>query len=70
MSLPTLRRGSDGSAVKRLQGLLHAAGQRDSAIDGDFGPSTERAVKDFQRAKGLSVDGIVGRNTWTKLIKG
>lgn len=70
MSLPTLRRGSDGSAVKRLQGLLHAAGQRDSAIDGDFGPGTERAVKDFQRAKGLSVDGIVGPKTWTRLVKG
>jgi len=70
MSLPTLRRGSDGSAVKRLQGLLHAAGQRDSAIDGDFGSGTERAVRDFQRAKKLGVDGIVGRNTWTRLIKG
>jgi hypothetical protein len=70
MSLPTLRRGSEGGSVKRLQGLLHAAGQRDSAIDGDFGPGTERAVKDFQRAKKLGVDGIVGRNTWTKLIKG
>jgi hypothetical protein len=70
MSLPTLRRGSEGANVKRLQGLLHAAGQRDSAIDGDFGPGTERAVKDFQRAKKLSVDGIVGRNTWTRLVKG
>lgn len=70
MSLPTLRRGSDGSAVKRLQGLLHAAGQRDSAIDGDFGSGTERAVRDFQRTKKIGVDGIVGRNTWTRLIKG
>lgn len=70
MSLPTLRRGADGSTVKRLQGLLHAAGQRDSAIDGDFGSGTERAVKDFQRAKNIGVDGIVGRQTWTRLIKG
>lgn len=70
MSLPTLRRGADGAPVKRLQGLLHAAGERDSRIDGDFGPGTERAVKDFQRAKEIGVDGIVGRQTWTKLIKG
>jgi peptidoglycan hydrolase-like protein with peptidoglycan-binding domain len=37
-------------------------------VDGIFGPITEGAVKDFQQSKGLAVDGIVGQNTWPKLI--
>ncbi|KQR75763.1 peptidoglycan-binding protein [Rhizobium sp. Leaf341] len=58
-----LRRGSEGEAVDQLQRGLAAAGFYLLAIDGDFGPGTEAAVKTFQRARGLVVDGIVGRET-------
>lgn len=70
MSLPTVKRGDKGARVRRVQGLCHAAGQRHSAIDGVFGPKTEAAVKAVQRKGAPPVDGIVGRITWTYLVKG
>lgn len=63
---PTLRRAATGSAVLRLQSSLTEAGYRLTA-DGDFGVYTERAVKAFQKAQGLTVDGIVGPRTWALL---
>ncbi|GAB3847297.1 hypothetical protein GCM10029963_28510 [Micromonospora andamanensis] len=69
MALATLKRGSKGQKVKNLQGLANAHGAR-LAIDGDFGPLTERWVKVFQKSRGLKVDGIVGRLTYTALIAG
>jgi peptidoglycan hydrolase-like protein with peptidoglycan-binding domain len=50
-----------------LQQLLQARGFN-VAVDGIFGPATEGAVKDFQQSKGLAADGIVGPQTWPKLI--
>jgi peptidoglycan hydrolase-like protein with peptidoglycan-binding domain len=41
-----------------------------AGVDGDFGGATERAVMAFQQAQGLDVDGVVGRDTWTALLKG
>lgn len=64
---PALRLGSDGSDVEFLQQTLKEWGYDPGPIDGIFGARTERAVKDFQTAKRLSVDGIVGKNTWTAL---
>lgn len=58
---PTLRRGSQGDAVKLLQAQLRAV------IDGEFGPRTEAAVREFQRRNGLVPDGIVGPKTWALL---
>lgn len=58
-----LRRGSEGPEVERLQRALAAAGHYLLTIDGEFGPGTEGAVKTFQRARGLIVDGIVGEQT-------
>ncbi|TJX13617.1 LysM peptidoglycan-binding domain-containing protein [Tissierella creatinini] len=64
---PTLRRGSTGPKVRELQILLKNQGFDPGPIDGDFGPLTEAAVRNFQRSKGLLVDGIVGIATWTAL---
>jgi putative chitinase len=61
-----LRRGTFGEAVSELQQLLSAQGFA-LAIDGDFGAATELAVMTWQRQHNLTVDGIVGRNTWHSL---
>ncbi len=66
---PTLRLGARGAAVTNLQNRLRAHGYNVSA-DGDFGPRTADAVRSFQRAKGLGVDGVVGPATWAKLNGG
>ncbi|MDP2274471.1 MAG: peptidoglycan-binding protein [Archangium sp.] len=63
---PTLRQGARGAAVSNLQNRLRAHGYNVS-VDGDFGPRTAAAVRSFQRAKGLGVDGVVGPNTWARL---
>jgi putative chitinase len=57
-----LKKGSTGEDVKRLQEKLGV-----EAI-GTFGPKTEAAVKDWQKANGLKDDGIVGSTTWSKLF--
>lgn len=58
---PLLKRGDKGQWVRNLQKALGIA------IDGDFGPGTERAVKTFQASKGLTADGKVGAKTWAAL---
>jgi peptidoglycan hydrolase-like protein with peptidoglycan-binding domain len=65
----TLRRGDIGQAVTALQLALLEAGYslRVYGADGDFGKETEAAVKAFQKANGLAVDGIVGAKTWAAL---
>ena len=67
LSWQALRQGDSGRDVVTLQYLLRHAGQTLS-VDGSFGPGTDTAVRNFQRSKGLVVDGIVGGNTWEKLI--
>jgi len=59
---------STGDAVKVVQERLEAHGHNPGPIDGIFGPKTEAAVESFQRAAGLTVDGIVGPATWTALL--
>ncbi|MHA6263226.1 peptidoglycan-binding domain-containing protein [Arenibacterium sp. CAU 1754] len=56
-----LKKGLKGAPVKRLQEKLGIA------ADGDFGPGTEKAVRDFQAANGLAVDGIAGPDTFTAM---
>lgn len=64
---PVLHRGSEGEWVERLQiGLVEGA-YGVLAIDGDFGPATESAVKILQRARGLKIDGIAGPKTFAAL---
>jgi hypothetical protein len=58
-----LQRGSKGDAVKKLQQELNEILGTKLAVDGDFGPKTEAAVKSFQQQKHLKVDGIVGPQT-------
>lgn len=65
---PLLRRTNTGANVYALQYLLKAEGATITA-DGNFGPGTETAVKNFQQARGLAADGIVGPQTWSELIK-
>ena len=67
-----LRVGSSGSAVEQLQFWLNTLAQYESsipsvAVDGVYGSGTAGAVRAFQRRYGLSVDGVVGRATWTEL---
>lgn len=62
-----LRRGVRGEAVEQLQRALRAAGIYTMSIDGIFGAGTEVAVRGFQRREHLTVDGLVGKRTWTAL---
>ncbi len=64
---PTLQRGNDGYPVVLLQQKLNAAGYNAGSIDGQFGPRTLDAVRRFQAAHKLTVDGIVGPRTWSAL---
>ncbi|MGI9023026.1 MAG: M64 family metallopeptidase [Acidimicrobiales bacterium] len=67
-SLPTLRRGATGQAVRNLHGLLLAHGHDPRGIDGIFGPNTEAAVRASQRKPAIAVDGVVGPQTWGALL--
>lgn len=61
--------GCAGDRVKTLQRALKAAGYYSGSIDGTFGESTESAVKKFQSAKQMHVDGIAGTKTIAALNK-
>jgi len=62
-----LRRGDEKGQVKLVQEWLCLQGEH-VAIDGDFGPATELAVKDFQTKSSLAVTGIVDAVTFDHLI--
>lgn len=64
-----IRKGDKGENVKLLQEELNKVGYK-LTTDGDFGPGTEKAIMDFQKKKGLVVDGIVGEKTATLLRGG
>jgi peptidoglycan hydrolase-like protein with peptidoglycan-binding domain len=64
---PLLARGASGSVVTALQKGLkkYSTPATDpGAVDGDFGPKTEAAVKAYQQDRGVQADGIVGDQTW------
>ena len=67
VTLTQLSKGSKGQEVKSLQTLLNAKGAF-LDVDGSFGKLTDGAVRAYQRSKGLDVDGIVGKQTWTSLL--
>jgi hypothetical protein len=64
----SVRIGSRGEAVVALQKRLNHHGFGPLVEDGDFGRKTHDSVVQFQMAQGLSVDGIVGQNTWSELM--
>ena len=59
-----LKVGSKGDDVKKLQEKLG------TSVDGDFGPGTEKKVKEWQKSNGLVDDGIIGQLSWDKLKLG
>lgn len=72
IKLPVLRKGCQGASVKALQHLLIGNGCScgSSGADGDFGAATDAAVRAYQKSKGITVDGIAGADTWSKLLNG
>jgi hypothetical protein len=67
LTWPLEQEGSSGEDVRSVQYLLTAQGHPVS-VDGIFGPLTKGAVESFQAADGLAADGIVGNQTWPRLI--
>ena len=54
--------------TRYAQELLNKAGGYNLTVDGIYGQKTDAAVRNFQRNNGLAVDGILGKNTWSKLL--
>ena len=65
---PLLKIGANGIITKLLQEKLTSLGYGTNGVDGIFGNGTKNAVIKYQKSKGLSADGIVGQNTWRKLL--
>ncbi|WP_322760097.1 peptidoglycan-binding protein [Frankia sp. Cr2] len=67
LTWPMQKSGKTGETVRTVQFLLRVQGYT-VAIDGNFGPRTEAAVHGFQSSQGLTTDGAVGDQTWSRLI--
>lgn len=61
--MPVLQIGAIGAAVEFIQEFVNA-----EPVDGDFGPITKQRVIEYQTYKNITVDGVVGTETWTDLI--
>lgn len=70
ITLDQVCEGNMGKSVRLLQAILMAQGYScgPCGADGDFGRATAQAVRKYQLTKGLDVDGIVGVQTWNKLL--
>ena len=64
---PTIRKGSRGEYVTLMQTMLVNRGYSLGNVDGIFGARTDAAVREFQKANGLAVDGVCGPKTWAAL---
>lgn len=66
----TLRIGSTGLGVQKIQEYLNLLNRPSPnlVVDGNFGQRTASAVRVFQASSGLTVDGVVGNNTWDRVI--
>lgn len=67
VDLPIVQLGSQGKLVEALQQRLRIVGDYKGLCDGEFGKTTEVAVKSFQRRHSLTIDGVVGDRTWLSL---
>lgn len=65
-----VKKGHTGGTVRALQAALNGNGYDCGEVDGDFGAKTDEALRKYQRAKGLTADGIAGKDTWNKLMGG
>lgn len=61
------RENSQPGRMRDIQQALKNAGYYDGKIDGVKGKGTKKAIKEFQKANGLTADGVVGRRTWEAL---
>jgi peptidoglycan hydrolase-like protein with peptidoglycan-binding domain len=70
VELPILSKGTTGESVKALQTLLSGYGYScgKAGADGDFGNGTFQALKNYQKDKGLTIDGCCGAKTWSSLL--
>lgn len=59
--------GAMKPSAREVQQALKNAGFYQGTVDGKSGPQTKEAIKEFQRVHGLTDDGVVGKQTWTKL---
>ncbi len=64
---PVLRRGVKSELVAMVQEVLKDNGLYGGVVDGDFGIGTENAIKHVQQSRNLTVDGIIGNQTWKAL---
>lgn len=63
-----VRKGAQGNITKVLQGILICLGYNTGGFDGKFGDKTYAAVRAFQAARGLTQDGVAGKNTFAALL--
>lgn len=74
VKVSVLKKGAKGEQVKALQALLIGYGYKMQSngktygVDGSFGNATEQAVRAYQKAMGLEIDGSVGPATWSRLL--
>ena len=62
----TPRNGHTGAAIQSAQEQLNRKGAR-LTVDGHYGDRTQSAVRSFQKANGLTADGVIGSETWVRL---
>ena len=63
-----MKKGARGNITKLLQEKLVSLGYNTNGVDGIFGSGTDNAVRLFQKSNRLTADGIVGKNTWRKIL--
>ena len=68
-NIPFAQRGTTGPLAAAIQAALCEAGHS-LDIDGEFGPNTEKALREYQEKNGLEIDGVVGPATYAKLLGG
>lgn len=64
---PAVETSVTAPTVNEIQQALKGANLYTGKVDGDLGPKTKKAIRDFQEQNGLTVDGKVGPKTWMKL---